>query len=160
MRSSLPLLLGEAGGYLTAILMLRLLVGPVVAREPLLGPILSGGVCLYVLRLSVSSYGKRVAGMEMAAPPVTVGGVFVTTLLNPKAIVFAFTLLPLVPVPELGPRLAALTVLILIAGTAWIFVGAAIRHGTGISSQADYRAGAAWLLVLTTALGSRAAGLI
>jgi threonine/homoserine/homoserine lactone efflux protein len=30
---------------------------------------------------------------------VTIGGVFVTTLLNPKAVVVAFALLPQVPVP-------------------------------------------------------------
>jgi hypothetical protein len=73
---------------------------------------------------------------------VTIGGVFVTTLLNPKAIVFAFTLLPLAPAHELGPRLAALAALILVAGSAWIVLGAAIRHGTGMSPQASYRAGA------------------
>jgi threonine/homoserine/homoserine lactone efflux protein len=92
--------------------------------------------------------------------PVTVGGVFVTTLLNPKAIVFAFTLLPLVPAHELGPWLAALAGLILVAGSAWIFLGAAIRHGTSMSPQASYRAGAVGLLVLVTAAGSRAAGFV
>ena len=49
MRPSLPLLRGETAGHLSAILILRLLVGPVVAREPLIGSILSGWVCLYEL---------------------------------------------------------------------------------------------------------------
>jgi hypothetical protein len=68
--------------------------------------------------------------------------------------------LPPLPVYELAPWLAALTGLILVAGSTWIVLGAAIKHGTGISPRAGYRAGALGLLLLATAVGCRAAGFL
>jgi hypothetical protein len=50
--------------------------------------------------------------------------------------------------------------LILVAGSVWIVLGAANSHGTEISSQAAYCAGAVDLLILATTAGSHAAGFI
>jgi threonine/homoserine/homoserine lactone efflux protein len=157
-RASLPLLLAEAAGYLVAIVVLRVLVGPVVAGHPLLGSILSGGVCLYVVWLSVELWRKGAEPRDAEAP-VTLGGVFLTTLLNPKAVVFAFTLLPAMPNHLLAPWLAALTGWIVLAGSSWIALGAALKQGTGMSRQIVSRACAVALFTLATIIGSRAAGL-
>ena len=55
--------------------------------------------------------------------------VFVTTLLNPKGLIFAFAIIPYLaegnPAAAL-PYLAGLIALIVAVGTAWIGVGAAL----------------------------------
>jgi LysE type translocator len=96
-RRSLPLLSGELGGYLLAIVVLVSLVGPIVAAMPAFGLALRIVVCLYLLYLAAMLW--RQSGLPIAdARPIGPLRVFVTTLLNPKAIIFAFTLLPVGPI--------------------------------------------------------------
>ncbi len=160
-KGSLPLLLGEAAGYVLAIIILRAAVGPLVAAEPVFGQILTGLVCGYLVYLSLSLWRKSALPLDTAAP-VTLANVFVTTLLNPKAIVFAFTVLPhtgsIDPV-TLAPWVAALVALIALAGGSWIILGAAVFNGSGHSPRLGYQAGAVALLVLAMLLGTRAAGI-
>jgi threonine/homoserine/homoserine lactone efflux protein len=160
-KSSLPLLLGEAAGYVVAIIMLRAAVGPFVAAEPAFGQILSWLVCAYLVYVSLSLWRRSTLPLDVAKP-VTLPNVFIATLLNPKAIVFAFTVLPhtgsIDPV-TLAPWLAALVVLIALAGGSWIMLGAAVIKGSGHSPRLGYRAGAVALLVFAMLLGTRAAGM-
>jgi len=68
--------------------------------------------------------------------PITFYRVFITTLLNPKAIIFAFALLPSqIGFLNLLPWLLGLSVLIATAGTGWIILGCSLRYGfSGIVS--------------------------
>ncbi len=140
MKASLPLLIGEAAGYLIAILVLQAAVGPLVAAEPVFGQILSGIVCAYLVYLSLCLWRRSAVPLETARP-VTLANVFVTTLLNPKAIVFAFTVLPhtdsINPV-TLAPWLAALVAIIALAGGGWIALGAALIKGSGQSPRLGF----------------------
>ena len=162
-KASLPLLAGEAAVYIAAILVLRALIGPVVATEPLYGHILTAVVCLYLLHLALSLWRQSDRPPE-AIRPVMVANVFLTTLLNPKAIIFAFALMPPppdAPLPDLAPWLGALTVMIAIVGLGWICLGAAIRHAAGKGGpQIGYRLGAVALAALATLLGTTAAGIV
>lgn len=169
-RRSLGLLGGEILGYLTAIVILTLAVGPLIAQHAALGTALRAALCLYVLLLA---WRLWTLGSDATADvrPITVQRVFVTTLLNPKAAVMAFALLPVPPsaaladtLPPLAalmdslPRLATLGVLIVAVGGSWIAAGAFAGRGMG-SPQAGYRAGAIALVAVAAVLGGSAVGL-
>lgn len=159
-RASLPLLLAEAAGYTLAILILRTLVGPLIAAEPVLAQALSALVCLYLIYLAWKLWRTSTLPVASAASRIGFGNVFVTTLLNPKAIVFAFTLLPAGSEEgSLAPWVAATVALIVVCGGAWITLGAALMTKTGANHRVGYRAGALALLALAMLLGSRAAGI-
>lgn len=158
-RSSLPLLLAEAGGYVLSIMLLQTLVGPLMAAEPIFAQTLSAVVCVYLIQLSWKLW--RSSSLPAArTPQISFGSVFTTTLLNPKAIVFAFTLLPAsAPAGALMHWLAALVVLIALCGSAWICLGAALNRRADNGPRVGYRAGAVVLLSLAMLIGIRAAGI-
>lgn len=154
---SLGLLAGELIGYLLAIAILIAAIGPIVAAMPAFGLALSAAITLYLIHLAWVLWND--GGHELIGErTVTVGRVFVTTLLNPKAIVFAFTLLPSAGAPELLPRLASLALLIVLVGTCWIALGAGLKRGVrGITvSRLAHRAGAVVLAVFAALIGATA----
>lgn len=126
---SLHLLAAEVCGYLTAIALLRVVVSPVVAEIPLIGLVLRAALTLYILGLAGMLWRHRARELS-AARAVTFRHVLLTTLLNPKAIVFAFVLLPLqLELPALLPWLVVLALQIVTAGTAWLALGATLGRG-------------------------------
>ena len=91
--------------------------------------VLRVAVTLYVLYLAGMLWRARPHGLRDAAP-VRFGHVLLTTMLNPKAIIFAFALLPLpAGMLELAPWLALLALQIVTAGAAWIALGATFGRG-------------------------------
>ncbi len=126
---SLHLLAAEVCGYLTAIALLRVVVSPVVAEIPLIGLVLRAALTIYILGLAGMLWRHRARELS-AARAVTFRHVLLTTLLNPKAIVFAFVLLPLqLELPALLPWLVVLALQIVTAGTAWLALGATLGRG-------------------------------
>jgi threonine/homoserine/homoserine lactone efflux protein len=85
--------------------------------------------------------------------------VFVTTLLNPKALVFAYLLLPAGQIGDLTAWLIALLAMIALCGSGWIAIGAAILNRSQQRADIGYRAGAIALFILAMALGTRASGM-
>ena len=126
---SLHLLAAELCGYLAAIALLRLVLGPVMADAPVVGVILRAIVSIYILYQAALLWRGR-ARENSDGPAVTFGHVLITTLLNPKAIIFAFLLLPLQVGPlELLPWLAVISLQIVTAGAAWLIFGATLGRG-------------------------------
>ncbi len=128
-RRSLPLLAAEIAGYLAAIGTLHLVLGQIIATSPLVQAALRLAVGAYLLAAAWKLWQRRddIAGTGRA---IGFGRVLVTTLLNPKAAVFAFVVLPLSQ-PQPWPYLLAFVLLTAAAGSAWIQLGAAIgRSGT------------------------------
>jgi threonine/homoserine/homoserine lactone efflux protein len=162
LRASAPLLVAELLGYLLAILLLRLAFGPLIATAPVFGDLLRAVVAIYLLYLAAVLWrhgGHSVTG----GAPVSFGRVFVTTVLNPKAIIFAFTLLPSqLGLAALLPWLAALGGLIVCIGGGWILLGAALAHGLKgvMHPRIGYRSSAAALVLLAAVIGSRSLGLL
>jgi threonine/homoserine/homoserine lactone efflux protein len=156
-RRSLPLLLGELAGYLTAIALLLAVVGPVVARVPAFGIALRIAVCIYIVHLAVMFWRRSATAIE-TAQPVTVLRVFVTTLLNPKAVIFAFTLLPFSSTTSIAdalPWLAGLAVLIAGVGGTWIVLGSYLRRGSGAAGgpAVTYKVAAVALMLIVAMIG-------
>lgn len=131
LRRSLPLILAEAAGYTLAILTIGLLLGPVMAGAPLLATALRLAVGAYLLLLAVRLWRRGGAALATGAV-ITPRQVFVTTLLNPKAIVFALGILPFGAGQGVWPpyMLGFLALLTAVA-TAWISAGALLGAAAG-----------------------------
>lgn len=160
-RSSLPLLVAELLGYLTAISLLMVYVGPTLGSMPWLKAYLQIAVCLYLIYLALVLW-RRGDPTAQGRPAITFHRVLITTFLNPKAIVFAFTLIPGGDAGDILtalPWLAALSLLIVSVGSSWIFAGASIARGIapGLSGSLIYRSGALALLLFAAALGGQVA---
>jgi threonine/homoserine/homoserine lactone efflux protein len=157
-RWSIPLLAAEFCGYMIAIALLRAFIGPVVAAIPAFEILLRIAVVAYLLYLAAMLWIHGAAGID-GASPVTLSRVFVTTLLNPKGIIFAFTILPQgIDLLPLAPWLAGLAVLIVAIGGAWIVAGAWLRRGLGgvIPSSLGYRTSAIVLILLAGIVSAHA----
>ncbi len=157
LRRSLPLLFGELAGYLTAITLLLAIVGPVVSAVPTFGIGLRIAVCVYLVHLALM-FWRRSAAPIKTERPVTLLRVFVTTLLNPKAVIFAFTLLPFSAAADLAdmlPWLAALSLLIVTVGASWIALGAAMHRSapSEIGQARIYKLASAALMLIVCMIG-------
>ena len=153
-RRSLPLLAAELSGYLLAIFLLRVLVGPLIVAVPAFGIALRIAAAIYLLHLAAKLWQHSGRQSIEASGPVTILSLFVTTLLNPKAIILTFTLLP----AEAGMLawLPALILQIVVAGSAWITVGALVQRGFRgtFHPRVGYRVSALALILLAGGLSA------
>jgi len=128
-RRSLPLLLGELLGYLSAIVLILLIVEPIVQRFPLIQPLLAVVVGIYIGYLAVSMW-RRGNNISAGAELITFKKVFIVTFLNPKAFVFALTLLP-VGHALMHWYFVALAASITLIGLSWIVFGYLVGSAAG-----------------------------
>jgi threonine/homoserine/homoserine lactone efflux protein len=122
-RRALRLLAAEAAGYLIAILTLGLVLGPIVSATPALGVALRAAVGLYLFVLAVRLWSG--SGISLTAKVVTPVQVFLTTLLNPKAIVFALGIIPFGK-ERILPYMLGFLFLLICVGMGWIAAGATL----------------------------------
>ena len=153
-KASLPLIPAEAAGYLIAILTLGLALRPVVAASPLLAAALRIAVGGYLMLLAVRLW--RRGGATLAnGRLVTPRQVFTTTLLNPKAIVFALGVVPF-GAPRLHLYLLGFVGMLIAVALCWIAAGAALGRAaagtgrTGVVPRVGAAAVAAFALVLVS----------
>ncbi|MBV1800428.1 LysE family translocator [Siccirubricoccus sp. G192] len=131
LRRSLPLIVAEAAGYTVSVITLGLVLGPVVAGAPLLAGALRAAVGVYLLSLALRLWRRGGAALATGAV-VTPCQVFVTTLLNPKAIVFALGVVPFGAGRGVWPPYMLGFLLLLVSvGAAWIAAGAMLGGAAG-----------------------------
>lgn len=129
LRRSLHLLVAELGGYLLAIAAYRLVLGPVIHTYPAVGLALKVAVAVYLVFTAIHLW--RTGGQStIAGTAVRARAVFTTTLLNPKALIFAFAIFPV------EHRLLSLfgvvfCVCVPAVGAAWIVAGRALGISVG-----------------------------
>jgi threonine/homoserine/homoserine lactone efflux protein len=157
-KRSLPLLAGELGGYAIAISVWIELVGAMGAREPRV-LVAARLVAAAFLLWSAWKLWRNAGRADFAQRGITVGRVFVTTLLNPKALVFAFAVFP--PVGFAG-RLAydaVFAVLVVATAIGWMTLGALARAGSAglLTSSLIERITALALAVFAVVLAVQAA---
>lgn len=128
-RRAAPLIAAELLGYGAAIIVLEAFVAPVVDSLVWLRPL---------LRIACAVYLGYTAWRIWTAPPsdsqgaITWRRVFLATLSNPKALIFVFVILPprsIGLVDLVQPYLMILFALMVLAGSVWVALGAAIRAG-------------------------------
>lgn len=118
---TLPLLvLAELTAYLLSIAVLLTLAGPAVATSPVWGPALKlvSALLLVVIALRLA----RLKPQKETEEPAEIGpvSVFLTTLINPKGMIFAFAVFPPPEMVLAHPGLiTAFVVLTAFAGFAW-----------------------------------------
>jgi len=127
-RWSLVMLVGELGGYLISIAILRIVLGPVIAAQPMVSIVLKVAVAAYLAWIAWKLWARSAALTGDGA--VTLRAVFVTTLLNPKALVFAFGIIP-AEHEMLWAYIVAFAVTVPLVGFAWIVVGSVIGAASG-----------------------------
>ncbi len=124
-RRSAALLAAELAGYLTSVLTLRLVLGAWLAVVPAAAAAVRVAAGLYLLAVAFRTW----QGRGSAAGNPSFGAVLLTTLLNPKALIFALVLVP--TRGNVVPYVAAFSVVVPIIGSAWITFGALTRRTVG-----------------------------
>jgi threonine/homoserine/homoserine lactone efflux protein len=128
-RKSLMLLVGELSGYLVAIAAIRIVLGPIFAAYPVVGVALKIAVAVYLGWIAAKLW-LRGAPLAVPAAAVTLPSIFLTTLLNPKALIFALTIIPAAH-PQLIWFFAAYASSVVVVGFCWILIGRAIGATAG-----------------------------
>jgi threonine/homoserine/homoserine lactone efflux protein len=157
-RRSLRIIPAEIGGYAVAISVLLILFAPIAASHPEL-PVLSRLLAsLYLAWTALSLWRHAGRPIGSGAGQITFRRVFTTTLLNPKALVFAFVIFPPPQSPALPLLAAIFAVLVVSVANGWIALGAALaRSAGGIATPARIgRVAAVALTVFAVLIGSSA----
>jgi len=135
-RKSLPLLLGELGGYAIAITVWIELVGAAATREPMVA-LVAKLVAAAFLLWSAWKLWRNAGHVDLGQRGITLSRVFVTTLLNPKALVFAFAIFPTLGFVERLPYDAVFAALVIATAIGWMTLGAfAQRSSAGLLTSA------------------------
>ena len=141
LRRSWALVPAELLGYVTAILVIGLVVGPALAKP---GPFVVIRVCITIYLFYLAIRLWRLPALDVSAPrSVRPRDVFVTTLLNPKAAIFALAIVPMHD-PEWPRYLLGFCALLIPLSVIWICAGIAMNRGllTGVGDRLVYRIGA------------------
>jgi threonine/homoserine/homoserine lactone efflux protein len=125
-RRSTPLLLGELAGYIVSILVIQFVLGPAMARAPSTALVLRVAAGTYLMILSVRLW---ITPFVLARAVISLRQVFVTTLLNPKAFVFAFVIIPFTS-PHASVYLSLFIGTVPAIGTLWITFGTFLGQHT------------------------------
>lgn len=125
---SMGSLAAALAAYLIAIVASHVLVAGLVEAYPSLGVALKVGVAAYLIWLAIKLW-RQPLRLD-AGGTVTVANVFVTTLLNPKALIFALTIIPW-SAAELPWYFVAFAATVVAAGSSWIVLGSVIKGASG-----------------------------
>lgn len=155
-RRSAALLAAELLGYLLAIAILRQALGPFIASLPIAATALQAVVALYLVYLATALWQRSSLPLAQGHS-ITFARVFLTTLLNPKGLIFAFTLLPPAGFSTLLPWLAVLSAEIVAFGFGWVLLGSTLQRSLQDPARArlGYRASAAVLGLLASMMAAR-----
>ena len=156
LRRVARLLPAELLGYLTAILPLAYLGRQALAQWPMIAVAVKVAAAAWVMTLAIKLWRARGSGGP--AHQITAGRVYLTTLLNPKALVFGLVLLPApwqadFPL-HLGLFCVAVTGVALVWGTAGRLTQ--LRAGGEERLQLVQRIASAWLVCVAISLVVRA----
>lgn len=159
--ASLPLLLGELAGYLAVVVPLATIAAALLDGRPALAIALRLAAACWVLFLAFRLW--RLSSTQEnrdSSSPVTVGQVFLTTVLNPKAPIIGLVIMPHGPLMKIAPALGLFSLLVAGAGTSFLVLGSLVGRAPLLSPRVVYRVAAAFLVVFSLGLAGSASGLI
>jgi|AGTN01.3.fsa_nt_gi Putative threonine efflux protein len=158
MSRSLKLLLAEIGAYLVSIVTLSTLLGEVVQTQPLIALGLKLTASLWLVFCAVRLWRQARQTFDANAAPVAFRRVFVTTLVNPKALIFAFVIIPQGSLGDMAPWLAAFACLTVFVGASWIALGTLLARSAGgrATPQVIWRIAAVALATFATIISGSA----
>lgn len=158
---SLPLLVGELCGYLTVVIPLATIAAALLEGRPTVSAAMRVVAACWVLFLAIRLWlvSSKPTG-EGGAKAVTVGQVFLTTMLNPKAPIIGLVIMPHGSLMEIAPALGLFSLLVAGAGTCFLLLGSLVGQAPVLSPRLVYRIAAIFLVVFSLGLVSSATGLI
>ncbi|EEY97570.1 LysE family translocator [Acinetobacter johnsonii] len=125
-RKSLRLIPAEAFGYLISITAWGFLIGKVSVHLPLLPTILKLFSASYIIYLAIKLWRTADVEVSFNQPTIRARELFLATLLNPKALLFASAIIPTIAWTKLDYYLSHMSLfLVLIVPIAffWTFIG-------------------------------------
>ena len=148
-QRSTHLLLSEIGGYTLSILLIEFVLGPSLSGAPLSASILRAAAGAYLMFLSIKLWTTP---FRLARAVISLRQVFVTTLLNPKAFVFALVIIPFGS-PHAALYLSAFLATVPAVGTMWIVAGSLLgRHTHPGYAKSFPKAASIVLAIMSAAL--------
>jgi threonine/homoserine/homoserine lactone efflux protein len=152
LRGVARLLPAELFGYLTTILPLTYLGAELLGRHPAGAIALKVVAAVWVMLLAVKLWGRR-ADTD-ASGEVTAHRVYLTTTLNPKALIFGLVLFPAPVDPQFAPKLGLFILMVVAVALAWGTAGTLTQIGGGGSHrlQTIQRLASVWLAVVSVTL--------
>lgn len=139
----------ELAGYATAILPLSFLGVELFQTVPGFGLVLKGAAAIWIAILAIRLWTSLSPGEE--AKEISAERVYITTCLNPKALVFSLVLLPSPQTAEFVPHLAMFSAMVVGVALVW--------GGLGVMSQVSatgtrrsmilQRVASAWLMFVS-----------
>jgi threonine/homoserine/homoserine lactone efflux protein len=123
---ALPLIPGEITGYLTVIVPVATLAAPFFDAYPQATFWTKVAAGCWVLYLSHRLWTAHRTTDGAAA--ISTRQVFLTTTLNPKALIIALVIMPHAGLADLLPSLGLFSMLVLFAANGWILFGSLMRH--------------------------------
>lgn len=158
-RASLPLMLGEIAGYQLVILSLVFFVSGFLEAHVELAAAVKLCAAIWVAFLAA-----RLWTLPSSAPigeAISARRVFVTTCLNPKAVIVGLVLLPQAPFAAIWLYILLFSVLVALAALVWLSAGAfLIRHTSQSSPRLVRGTASGFLLVLSLGLAGNVFGIL
>ncbi|WP_181707317.1 LysE family translocator [Chthonobacter rhizosphaerae] len=127
-RRSLRLVPAELSAYALSIGLLTTTLGPAVAAEPTLQSALRIVAGAWLAWCALRLWREAGASFDGTPKPIGPARVFVTTLLNPKALVFAFAVFPQ---PPQAAHAAVFAALVGVVACGWALFGEALARTAG-----------------------------
>ncbi|WP_438750897.1 LysE family translocator [Pararhizobium sp. O133] len=161
-RRSLPLILAEVSGYLLTITPLVTFAGPYLVAHPLAASAIKLCSAAWVLLLAIRLWTTPPATAGTSPSLVTFRQVFITTVLNPKALIFGLVLIPHGTLTTVLPWLGLFVIMVISAACIWLIAGAAIiyRRRNGQFPPLLARIAASAMLLFAASLAGSSLGLI
>ena len=142
----------EILGYLTTILPLAVIGAGGLAQWPDAATAIRAAAATWVMVLALRLWGSR--GGDARGPEVTARRIYVTTVLNPKALLFALVFLPMPADPHFAPRLVLLCLTVGLAAAVWARAGHLARGRRAGHPQLMQRLASLWLAAVSLTLAA------
>ncbi len=130
-RAAVTLVPAVLGGYLISISLLMSVVAPVVAGHAVIGVALKVAASIWLLYCAVGLWREAERAVHAPQSRNSTRRAFITTLLNPKALIFSLGIIPSGSPGEVAPWLAAFSAMACVVSLAWVGIGAVLVHSAG-----------------------------
>ncbi len=121
--ASLDMIAAVLAAYAISIGVLAFIAGPYVRDSTVTWLLVRIAAGLYLAWLGINVWRSADRPASGADSPVSMAGMFVATLLNPKGLVIGLALLPAGPARETAPYLGITALCIAASGALWIAAG-------------------------------------